>query len=414
MNIRRALLLITAFMIITSSWCFADAVEPEYSVNGLFELPQSDSRSSDKHSDMELSAALRSLENIEGLQIIQGSGRAILKGELLSTNDLLQINTLSDSFEEVVNMCTLHPDVLFMSSGFIRQALRSAGIEGITINILGNKLLLTGMAASPEEMNTITRILDAYNLPFVDATKPLTSEDRMVMFEVSFTEINRDAIKTLGINWPSSISLADPDGFRIGRLAPAQPLEITINMFVQNGDARIISRPRLVCRSGGKATFQAGGEIPVPHTDSEGQVSVTWKSYGIILQVSPVINPDGSIHSQVHSEVSMVDRANAVEGIPGILTRRIDTSLALKEGETVVMSGLVSSDDAETVKKLPILGDIPVLGELFRSRSFQERKTELIVFLTPHYSEGHDPQSAQQQTSMLRPISTLRQKRRRK
>ncbi len=79
----------------------------------------------------------------------------------------------------------------------------------------------------------------------------------------------------------------------------------------------------------------------------------------------------------------MVDEANSVEGIPGILTRKITTSLSLLEGQTVVLSGLVKTDDARNVKKVPLLGDIPILGELFKSESFQKRETELIVFLTP-------------------------------
>ncbi|MCK5351041.1 type II and III secretion system protein, partial [bacterium] len=90
-----------------------------------------------------------------------------------------------------------------------------------------------------------------------------------------------------------------------------------------------------------------------------------------------------NIHVQIRSEVSMVDNANAIGGVPGILTRRVDTFLSLKTGQTVVLSGLVHSDDAQNIQKIPFLGDIPIFGELFKSRSFQKRETELVVFLTP-------------------------------
>jgi pilus assembly protein CpaC len=138
-----------------------------------------------------------------------------------------------------------------------------------------------------------------------------------------------------------------------------------------------------VCASGKKASFQAGGEIPIPRTDSEGRVSVTWKPYGIILEVAPAIHSEGHIQVQLRSEVSMVDHANAIEGVPGILTRKVETHLSLETGQTIVLSGLVHSDDAKNIQKVPLLGDIPIFGELFKSHSFKKRETELIVFLTP-------------------------------
>jgi pilus assembly protein CpaC len=196
-------------------------------------------------------------------------------------------------------------------------------------------------------------------------------------------EVNKDAFRNLGIQWPASSSLSDPSGMRIGRMEPGNALEITIDHQVIQGKARIISRPRLICASGQKASFQAGGEIPIPHSDGEGGITVTWKPYGIILDVAPSIDSQDKIHIQIRSEVSMVDHANAINGVPGILTRRVNTFLSLENGQTVVLSGLVHSDDAKNIQKIPVLGDIPIFGELFKSRSFQKRETELVVFLTP-------------------------------
>jgi pilus assembly protein CpaC len=139
----------------------------------------------------------------------------------------------------------------------------------------------------------------------------------------------------------------------------------------------------LTCGSGQEASFQAGGELPIPKTDQEGRLTIAWKPYGIILQIAPTVDPEGIIHTRIRSEVSMVDQANAVDGIPGILTRRIDTHLSLKLGQTIVLSGLVHSDDAERITKIPFLGNIPILGEIFKSRSFQKRETEMVVFLSP-------------------------------
>ena len=223
----------------------------------------------------------------------------------------------------------------------------------------------------------------ALNIPVIDGTHSLVADRRMILFEVSFLEINRDAFREIGIDWSASTTLAAPNSLQLGKLAPAHSLEITIQHLVSEGKARIISRPRLACRSGQKATFQAGGEIPIPRTDKEGGITVTWKPYGIILQVAPTMDHEDLIHVQILSEVSMVDYANAIEGIPGILTRRVETSLSLEMGQWIVLSGLVHSDDGEKIRKVPFLGDIPILGELFRSRNFQKRETELAVFLRP-------------------------------
>lgn len=344
-----------------------------------------DGRPARNSSPMGIGAALRSLDGMEGLKILEDGSGAVLEGELLSYLDLKKVKTLSEKIDGIVNLCTLHPDALSVAVGFITAALRSADILSLNLSVVGGKILVTGTPQAEEDVQRTLDLLEAYGLPFINGVRSVNRDKRMVMFEVRFTEINSDAMKSLGITWPNTVGMTDAGGFRVGKLRPLNTLEATINVFLQKGEARVISRPRLLCRSGEKAAFQAGGEIPVPRKGAEGEISVTWKPYGIILEVSPQVDPGGAIFSRVLSEVSTVDRANAVEGVPGILTRRIDTSLTLLEGETIIMSGLISSEDAETVRKFPLLGDLPVIGELFRSKDFQERKSELVVFITPHY-----------------------------
>jgi pilus assembly protein CpaC len=330
-----------------------------------------------------LTAALTSLEGIENLVINEFPGGAVLGGELLSPEDMRRVVLLSDSMDSVYNLCSFHPEALRISALYIGKILEQNRINGLQLSPLGNALLLTGTPAEEGDVEKVQRICSSLHIPLINGTRSVVADPRMVLFEVSFVEINKDAFRELGISWPASTLLSDPYGMRIGHMKPANALEVTINHQVHIGNARIISKPRLICASGQKASFQAGGEIPIPRADSEGGISVTWKPYGIILEVAPSIDSQGKIHVQIRSEVSMVDHANAIDGIPGILTRRVDTFLSLEAGQTVVLSGLVHSDDAQNIKKIPLLGDIPILGELFKSRSFQKRETELVVFLTP-------------------------------
>ncbi len=333
-------------------------------------------------------AALSKLSGVENLEITYVPGGAILRGELLSTEALHLAGTVSASHSGVINLCTLHPDALKSAAALVHELMAEMGIVGLVVKIVGRNLLLTGTPASPADVEKVRDVCLTYHIPLRDGTSRRSSDPRMVLFEVSFTEINRQTFQSLGVIWPASYTLSDPSGARLSRITPSQSLEMTLNILAERGRARILSKPRLTCRSGDNATFMAGGEIPIPKTDGEGRQTVSWKRYGIILDVAPQVEAGGRIFAHVTSEVSTVDRANAVEGIPGVLTRRISTSLSLFDGQTIVLSGLVNTDDSQRIRKVPLFGDLPVLGELFRSRDFQKRETELVVFLTPQIAGG--------------------------
>lgn len=333
--------------------------------------------------NISVASILKSLEDIENLVINEFPDGAVLGGQLLSPEDMNRVVLLSESLDNIFNLCSFHPEALRIAASHLENILSQNRITGLKLSPLGNALLLTGTPVEEEDISRVQRICDSLHIPLTIGTRSAIADPRMIRFEVSFVEVNKDTFSELGIKWPASSSLSDPTGMRVGHMEPVNALEVTIDHQVIKGNARIISRPSLICASGQKASFQAGGEIPIPHSDSEGGISVTWKPYGIILEVAPSIDSQDKIHIQIRSEVSMVDHANAIEGVPGILTRRVDTYVSLETGQTVVLSGLVHSDDARNIEKIPFLGDIPIFGELFKSRSFQKRETELVIFLTP-------------------------------
>jgi len=330
---------------------------------------------------------LESLKGIENLIVKKIPGGMVLMGELLTTQDLRKVAIVSDEMEGTVNLCTLHPEALKLASERMNEFMGKNSLPGMKTSVLGNSLILTGTPSDPSDVERIQKVCASMDIPMINSTKSAIGDIRMVVFEVSFTEVNRESFKELGVQWPASLAFADPSGIRIGNLSPAQALEVTLDHLVHTGKARIISKPRLVCGSGQEASFQAGGELPIPKANADGQLSITWKPYGIILKVAPRVDTEGMIHTRICTEISMVDNANAVDGIPGILTRRVETYLSLDMGQTVVLSGLVHTDDSEHVTKVPLLGDIPILGELFKSRSFRKKETELVVFLTPREND---------------------------
>ncbi len=169
-------------------------------------------------------------------------------------------------------------------------------------------------------------------------------------------------------------------------------LSSVINLAVQNGDAYIMANPQLSTRSGGDATFLAGGEVPIPVSSALGQTTVTYKNYGVQLNIKPVADRFGNIEASVDTEVSQIDPSVIVDGYPGFPRRaRPARWSTCKSGQTIVMSGLVQATGSNTLTKFPWLGDVPILGALFRDTNFQSSRDELVIFVTPEVINPDSP-----------------------
>jgi pilus assembly protein CpaC len=167
-----------------------------------------------------------------------------------------------------------------------------------------------------------------------------------------------------------------------------------IDALKQNGMAKILAEPNLMTTSGVEAKFLAGGEFPVPVPGSDGTVSIQWKKYGVQLVFLPEVLADGRIRMKVSPEVAEPDSTTGVTiqsyVVPGVKTRRASTTVQLKSGQSFAIAGLFRNDIQETVGKVPLLGDIPILGLLFRSQSFIKRQTELVIVVTPYVVRPDD------------------------
>jgi pilus assembly protein CpaC len=170
-------------------------------------------------------------------------------------------------------------------------------------------------------------------------------------------------------------------------LALTTVVDSVVNLLVNNGDARTLAEPTLTCISGGEADFLVGGEVPIPVQNQDGALNVIFKQFGIILNFAPRADDTGLIRTKVGVEVSSLDKAISVQGFPGFATRKTNTEMNVKSGASMVVAGLFSSEDAKTVVKMPGLGSVPILGELFKSRQFRRGETELVVLVTPQVIE---------------------------
>ncbi len=221
----------------------------------------------------------------------------------------------------------------------------------------------------------------------------------MIELHVSIAEVKRQYLRQLGVNWPQQI-----DGPVFGESTVDSllaPFEITtsIDMLEREGHARLLAEPKVVASSGGAAEFLVGGEIPIPQVVAQGMQDVQFREYGIALKISPQINLDGSISTEVLAEMSSIDPATSVNGIPGILTRRVSSHVTGPSGQAITLSGLINHEQSSQSDQFPFLHDLPILGRLFSSAQFRNAETELVVVVTPYLSSELEQEQQQQQHS---------------
>ena len=240
-----------------------------------------------------------------------------------------------------------------------------------------------------------------------------------VMLEVTVAEMSRSLGKDLGIDVSFFNDSGDLGAIILNQLGDNTPLvtgtiSSAVNSFFrfssgsatwtgfiqalqEDGLVKILSEPNLIALSGQTASFLAGGEYPIPVPSGLGETSITFKEYGVGLNFTPfVLSPD-RISIKVNTEVSELDFSTAVQFggfvVPGIRTRKAATTIDLADGQSFALAGLLSEDIRENVKKFPFLGDIPILGTLFKSTSFQKNETELVIIATPRFVKPMDTQN---------------------
>jgi pilus assembly protein CpaC len=171
-------------------------------------------------------------------------------------------------------------------------------------------------------------------------------------------------------------------------------LSAVIRALKTTGDFNSLAEPNLITMEGQEATFLAGGEFPFPVVQSgasSNAISIQWKEFGVRLNFTPTITNSGNVRLKVAPEVSALDFTNGLViggyEIPSILTRRVSSDVELAPGQHLAIAGLLDNSILESVNKIPILGDIPILGYLFKSTDYRERRSELLVIVTPHIVE---------------------------
>ena len=223
-----------------------------------------------------------------------------------------------------------------------------------------------------------------YLLEVLSSRRPESIAIRIKVLEVKSGEGS-----DIGIKWSEKLGFkeAPPDSpFRIGLPIRDSLLDATINMLLKDNQARLLAQPTLVTMNGREATFLAGGELPII-IQTANTVAVDWKPFGVRLKVTPNLEGVDDVILTLNPEVSGIDRLNEVKvgniSVPAIATRTATTTVSLKSGQSVVLAGLLKEESRVVTSRLPILGQIPILGALFTSTSTETDNTELVIVVSP-------------------------------
>lgn len=293
------------------------------------------------------------------------------------------------------------------SAASIKEIL---GYPNVDVTVAGGKVILEGTVANQYEKLRAEKIAAAYggeviNLLEMNLPKQIRIESRVV-------EISKSKSRNLGITLGNtddtgstgeSVAMGTTNSFMFGQslknsinhhhgnnplhwFGSYADINAQLNLLAAKGDAKILSQPYIITMSGDKSEVFIGGQLPIP-VSNDNDVTVEWKDYGIKLNIEPVVQNNGFVDTKVETEVSSLDYANAVKiegfSVPGLTSRKAQTHVMMKPGMTMAIGGLISSEQAKNVNKIPLLGDLPIIGSFFRSTSKSRQEREIIILLTP-------------------------------
>jgi pilus assembly protein CpaC len=309
---------------------------------------------------------------------------------------------------------------------------------GVRVASSREHITVSGTVSSPARLAHVLSVAEAY-APGKVVNLLQVGGVQQVMLEVRVAEMSRDLIRRLGINigylaggsdtWATTTlgglsaivpqgvipgGSINPGGLGIPKAAPFGYVPVAANAVLrfttggddwtvffdalkENGLAKILAEPTLVALSGQEASFLAGGEFPVPVPQALGTTTILFKKFGVGLNFTPTVLGGNVISMRVSPEVSELDFRNAIvlNGfvVPAITTRRASTVVELRDGQSFAIAGLIRSAVREKLSKYPVLGDVPILGTLFRSSEFQKSESELIILVTPRLVKPIDGES---------------------
>lgn len=349
---------------------------------------------------------------------------AIADVQLLSSGDFLLVGKKAGTTSLIVwsdgGRRTEYSVYVAGNDRGMASAIQDAiGYPKVHVQMIKDRVMLRGKVENQYEHDTALKIAGLYTGGDGSGVIDLLEMEHpsQIRLEAQIIEINSDYTKNLGIqywsqtpgsNSSSGSSTGNPNNnITVGTAglfyggedfsstrkhggwlgSHVANVNVTLQALINEGKARILSRPSITTMSGKTANILIGGRIPIPVSDGNGNVSIDWHEYGVKLKIEPVVDSEDKITSKVHAEVSTLDYSHGVKidsfSVPGIATREAESEVNVRSGMTMAIGGLINSEDAKIVSKIPLLGDLPIIGRFFRHTSNTRDKREVIILITP-------------------------------
>jgi pilus assembly protein CpaC len=340
----------------------------------------------------------------------------VVSGSVVDVQQFAQVSDIVNRFEElaksekftVVNAVTVAQQL-----GSLQQQLsKTPGLENVSVDLDGKgNVVVSGTVRDRQAAELALQRAGGVAGAYLSADgkvidRMMTDKTTQIGVKVYVLEIDDTGLTQLGLRLqganpdptnPGAFIYGDPifQGLegptaaalnvapfaRVTRLAP------TLDLILRTGHAKILSEPNLVTTPGTEAKFLVGGEIPYAFSTGLGQISIVFKEYGVKLDVTPKVLGNGSIETTIAPEVSDLDYQNGISlngfVVPALKTSKLSTDMITQPGESVVMGGLLRRVEQRTIDRLPVLGDLPILGKLFRSTRYQSAQTDVVFVMTP-------------------------------
>lgn len=349
---------------------------------------------------------------------------AIADVQLLSSGDFLLVGKKAGTTSLIVwsdgGRRTEYTVYVAGNDRGMASAIQDAiGYPKVHVQMIEDRVMLRGKVENQHEHDIALKIAGLYTGGDGSGVIDLLEMEHpsQIRLEAQIIEINSDYTKNLGIQyWSQTPGASSSSGsssnnpnnditvgtaglfyggedFSSSRKhggwlgSHVANVNVTLQALINEGKARILSRPSITTMSGKTANILIGGRIPIPVSDGNGNVSIDWHEYGVKLNIEPVVDSEDKITSKVHAEVSTLDYSHGVKidsfSVPGIATREAESEVNVRSGMTMAIGGLINSEDAKIVSKIPLLGDLPIIGRFFRHTSNTRDKRELIILITP-------------------------------
>lgn len=341
-----------------------------------------------------LKALQSKLKNFLGLEATMVDGDIVLQGHLYRLSDWQEIFNLAKEFNSSYFMrAQIEPDVEASARQWIKQAIVKKNLPEPNISFENETT-----AYIADDQQKWSDHWDQTLGPLGVARKYEKSQiviEPLIRVKIVVAEINKKLQSQMGIEWPDMISAS---------LAPKFNGPSTLDVFLKamehKGLGQVLASPNLLARSGSEADFLAGGEFAIKVITSRTR-EVIWKKHGIFLKIKPVADRLKRLSIELSTEVSLIDTAQNVDGVPALKTNRMTTHFDLAHARTIVLSGLIRNDWGKSSGGIAGLSKLPLLGALFRSEDFHNNRSELVIFVTPEIVDEQQGENQEKKKNLM-------------